>query len=213
MYVETESLFGNIHVCDNNPQASYTTKINKQSVYGYLLITHCPFDTGKSKHDFCRGADCIKKFCADLRKYATEIMNYQEKERLPLTDKGIESYHNKKFCQISKMKFHDVNDSHDSDDNRNDSNDNSDNKKFSDEGYDNYGDEKFNGMRFHSVSKNYERVCDHCHYADKCKETAHSIRNLIYKTPKEILLVFYNESSYDCLKGNLNVLEKTLRNT
>ena len=135
LYVDTELLFEKIHICDNNPQASYRTKINKQSVYGYSLNTHCPFDSGKSKHDFCRGADCIKKFCADLRKHATERINYQEKERLPLTDKGIDSHHNKKFYHISKMKFHDVNDSHDSDDNRNDSNDNSDNKKFSDEVY------------------------------------------------------------------------------
>ena len=28
-------------------------------------------------------------------------------------------------------------------------------------------DEEFDGMRFHSVAKNYERVSDHCHYTGK----------------------------------------------
>ena len=38
---------------------------------------------------------------------------------------------------------------------------------------------------------------DHRHYTGKYRGTAHSICNLRYKTPKEILVMFYNGSTYD----------------
>ena len=45
-----------------------------------------------NKHNFYRGADCMKKLCADSRKYTTEIIYYEKKEMLSLTDEEIESY-------------------------------------------------------------------------------------------------------------------------
>ena len=35
-------------------------------------------------HDFYRRVDCMKKFCADLRKDSADIINY--KKMLPLTN-------------------------------------------------------------------------------------------------------------------------------
>ena len=37
----------------------------------------------------------------------------------------------------------------------------------------------------------------HCHYTRKFRGAAHSICNLRYKRPKEILAVFHNGSTYD----------------
>ena len=45
--------------------------------------------------------------------------------------------------------------------------------------------------------KLYHKVRDHCHYTEKFRGAAHSICNLKYKTPKEILVVFHNGSTYD----------------
>ena len=84
----------------------------------YLRIVH--LIVAKAKMIFYRGVDCMKKFCADLKKHAREIINNEKKEMLPLTDGGIESYNNKKFCHICRKKFHDV------DDRDNNSNDDSD---------------------------------------------------------------------------------------
>ena len=42
-----------------------------------------------------------------------------------------------------------------------------------------------------------QKVRDHCHYTGKYRGAAHSICNLRYKTPKEILVVFHNGSTYD----------------
>ena len=45
--------------------------------------------------------------------------------------------------------------------------------------------------------KKYQKVRDHCSYAGKFRGAAHSICNLRYKTPKEISIVFNNDSTYD----------------
>ena len=37
-----------------------------------------------------------------------------------------------------------------------------------------------------------DKVKDHCHYTSKYRGAVHSICNLRYKTPKEILVIFHN---------------------
>ena len=48
-----------------------------------------------------------------------------------------------------------------------------------------------------NVFKLYHKARDHCHYTGKFRGAAHSICNLRYKTPKEILVAFHNGSTYD----------------
>ena len=55
--------------------------------------------------------------------------------------------------------------------------------------------------------KLYRNIRDHCHYTKKFREAAHSICNLRYKTPKEILIVFQNGYTYDW-QFIINKLEK-----
>ena len=55
--------------------------------------------------------------------------------------------------------------------------------------------------------KKYHKVRDYCHYTGKFGGAAHSICNLKYKTPKEILIVFHNGSTYD-YHFIINKLEK-----
>ena len=45
--------------------------------------------------------------------------------------------------------------------------------------------------------KLYHKVRNHCYYTGKFTGVTYSICNLRYKTPKEVLLVFYNGSTYD----------------
>ena len=46
--------------------------------------------------------------------------------------------------------------------------------------------------------KLYHKVRDHCHYTRKFRGAAHSICHLKYASPKEIPVVFLNDSIYDC---------------
>ena len=45
--------------------------------------------------------------------------------------------------------------------------------------------------------KKYYKVKDHCHYTRKYRGAAHNTCNLRYKVPKEIPVVFHNDSTYD----------------
>ena len=84
-YTDVESLLENMNTCHNNPEKSSTTKINEHTPSGYSLFTHCSFDTTKNKLDCCRGKNCMKNVCLNLKEYATKIINYEKKEMIPLT--------------------------------------------------------------------------------------------------------------------------------
>ena len=105
IYVDMESLLEKISTCYNNPKESSTTKINKHTPSGYSLFTHCSFDNAKNRLDYYRGQDCMKKFCKDLNEHATKIINYKEKEMIPLTYLENESFKIQKVCYICKKEF------------------------------------------------------------------------------------------------------------
>ena len=83
----------------------YTEKKTKRTPSGYSLFTNCSFDAAKNKLDCYRGEDCIERFCKDLRNHAMKIINYEEKEMIPLTDKENMSYEKQKVCYICKKEF------------------------------------------------------------------------------------------------------------
>ena len=91
--------------CQNNPNESSTTEINKHTPSGFSLFTHCSFDKLKNKLDYYRGKDCMKKFCKDLREHATKIINYEKKKMIPLTTKEEIDYYKQKICYICKKEF------------------------------------------------------------------------------------------------------------
>ena len=97
VYADLECLLEKISTCQNNPNESSTTEINRHVPSGYSLFTHCSFDKSKNKLDHYRGKDCMKKFCKDLRTHATKIINYGKKKMIPLTIKKRYIIMNKKF--------------------------------------------------------------------------------------------------------------------
>ena len=79
IYAALEPLLEKTNTCHNNPRKSSTIKINKHTLSGYLLFTHCSFGTTKYKLDYYRGKSCMKNLCVDLRE-----QNMQQK-KLPMT--------------------------------------------------------------------------------------------------------------------------------
>ena len=105
IYADLECLLEKMSTCQNNPNKSSTTKINKHTPSGYSLFTHCSFDESKNKLNYYRGDDCMKKFCKDLREHSTKIINYEKKKMISLTTRE-EMYHNRqKICYICKKEF------------------------------------------------------------------------------------------------------------
>ena len=62
IYADLECLIDKMSTCQNNPNKSSTTKINKHTLSGYLIFTHCSFDESKNKINYYRRDDCMKKF-------------------------------------------------------------------------------------------------------------------------------------------------------
>ena len=63
------------------------------------------FDSKENKHNFYRGKESIEKFCKYLKKLATKIIHYKEKEMIPLTDNENKFYEERKECHIGKKEF------------------------------------------------------------------------------------------------------------
>ena len=103
--VDLECLLKKMQYCQNNPKNSYTEKKAKHKPSGYAWCSICSFDDTKNKRYFYRGKDCIEKFCKDLKELGTEIINFEEKEMIPLTNKEIKSYEKQKVCYICEKKF------------------------------------------------------------------------------------------------------------
>ena len=97
-----ECLLEKISTCYNNLEESSTTEINKHAPYGYSLFTHCSFDKTKNKLDCCRGENCMKKFCKDLREHATKIINYEKKYMILLTKKEEKNHNKQEVLHMQK---------------------------------------------------------------------------------------------------------------
>ena len=78
--------------CQNNPEKSYTEKKAKHEPSGWAMLTKCSFDKTEDKLDYYRGKDCIEKLCKTLKEHAMKIINYEEKEMIPLADEENKSY-------------------------------------------------------------------------------------------------------------------------
>ena len=69
IYADLECLLEKINTCNNNPEESSTTEINKHTPSGYSLFTHCSFEKTKNKLDYYGGDNCKKMFCKDSREH------------------------------------------------------------------------------------------------------------------------------------------------
>ena len=102
MYVDLECLPEKMSTCQNNPNKSSTTKINKHTPTGYSIFTNCSLDESKNKISYYRGDDYMKKFCKDLRKHSTKIINFEKKKMIALTTEEKVHYNKQKVVIYAK---------------------------------------------------------------------------------------------------------------
>ena len=105
IYADLECLLEKMSTCQNNPNKSSATKINKHTPSGYSIFTHCSFDESKNEINCYRGDDRMRKFCKDLREHSTKIINYEKKKMIPLTTEEKVHYNKQKICYICKKEF------------------------------------------------------------------------------------------------------------
>ena len=105
IYADLGCLLEKMDTCENDPNKSCTTKINKHTPSGHSIFTHCSFDESKNNLNYYRGDDCMKKFCKDLREHSTKIINYEKKKMISLTTEEKVHYNKQKVCYICKKVF------------------------------------------------------------------------------------------------------------
>ena len=105
IYADLECLLEKMSTCQDNPNKSSATKINKHTPSGYSIFTHCSFDESKIKTNYYRGGDCMKKFCKELREHSTKIINYEKKKMISLTKEEKLHYNKQKVCYICKKEL------------------------------------------------------------------------------------------------------------
>ena len=59
----------------------------------YSISTIWAFHNIENKHSLNDGEDCMKKFCISLREYAADVINFEKKKMLLLTEKRLKSHH------------------------------------------------------------------------------------------------------------------------
>ena len=69
------------------------------------MFTRCSFNKKENKLNFYRGKDCIEKLCKKLKECAMKIINYEEKEMIPLTKEEKKFYKKQEACHICEEKF------------------------------------------------------------------------------------------------------------
>ena len=69
------------------------------------MFTRCSFDEKENTLNYYRGKDCIETLCEKLKEQALKIINYEEKEMIPLTKEEKKSYKNQEKCHICEEKF------------------------------------------------------------------------------------------------------------
>ena len=105
IYVDLECLLSKQQSYQNNPNESYTERKAIHEPCGYSLDLVCSFDSKEDKHSFYRGKDCIKTFCSELKELGTKVVNYEQKEMIPLTDDENRYYEEQKSVTNVEKRF------------------------------------------------------------------------------------------------------------
>ena len=101
-YIDLECLLKNIQSTQNNPKKSYTEKKTRHEPSGWAMFTRCSLAKKENKLNYYRGEDCIEQLCKKLKERAMEIIDYKEKEMIPLTHEENNFYNGKVACHIYK---------------------------------------------------------------------------------------------------------------
>ena len=109
IYADLECLLEKMSTCINNSNESSITKTNKHIPSGYSIFTSCSFDESKTKLNYYRGDDYMKKFCKDLREHTVKIINYEKKKNIPLTAEEKIDYNDQEVCYICEKEFDTIN--------------------------------------------------------------------------------------------------------
>ena len=105
IYLDLECILKKLQSNQNNLEKCYTEKKAIRKPSGWSMFVKCSFDEKENKLNYYRGKGCIEKLCKKLKESATEIINREKKEMIPLTHEENNFYNEQEICYICKEKF------------------------------------------------------------------------------------------------------------
>ena len=69
------------------------------------MFTRCSFDKKENKLNYYRGKDSLERLCTKFKESAMEIIEFEEKEIIPLTHEENNFYKEQEAFHINKEKF------------------------------------------------------------------------------------------------------------
>ena len=103
IYADIESLIKKIDGCANNTENSSATKIGEHIPCGYSMSTIWAFDHIENKRTLHCEKYCMKKFGESLREHAKNIIDFEKKKMLPLTEEELKSHQDVKVYLWKKI--------------------------------------------------------------------------------------------------------------
>ena len=88
-YADLESLIKKKDQRANNPEKSSATKIGQHIPCRYSMPTIWAFDSIKDKLILYHGEDCMEKFWISLREHAANVIKFQKKKMLLITEEEL----------------------------------------------------------------------------------------------------------------------------
>ena len=105
IYADLECLLIKISSCENTDIKSFREKKEVHVPCGYSIVTCYSFDKSLNEQKYYKGKDCMQKFSLELRSIFNNLINYEQKEMLPLTDDGKVLHHSQKVCFLREKQF------------------------------------------------------------------------------------------------------------
>ena len=104
-HLDLECLLKKEQPCENNnSEKFYTERKARHEPSGWAMFTRCSFNEKENKLNYYRGKNCIEKLSKKLKERVLKIINYEEKEIIPLTIEENKSYNEQEACHICKKK-------------------------------------------------------------------------------------------------------------
>ena len=105
IYADLECLLLKQQSCQNNPNKSYIERNATHEPSGCSINLVGSFDYEQNEESFYRRKDCIKRFCRKLKELCLRVVNYEQREMIPLTDNENKYYEDQRKCHICNKKF------------------------------------------------------------------------------------------------------------
>ena len=105
VYADFQSILEKTNTCENNPEISHITKINKHTAFDFsIFVTFTHHKSKKNRQSFYRGADYMVKYCEIVKNISKEITNTEHTKNVSIFLLNKLNQENMSMCVTGKFR-------------------------------------------------------------------------------------------------------------